>query len=143
LGFLTGTDTMPKPNKPLPDPQVIPDAQNEKRRIRSFSKSEKLRILSEADACAYGELGALLRRENIYSSQLKKWREQLAASGAEGLENTKAGRKPLREDKDIKSQYLEKEKTKLEKQLKQAKGLLELQKKAFALFEQMDSASQS
>jgi transposase-like protein len=132
---------MPKPNTVLPETQVIPDAKNEKRRIKSFSKAEKIRILAEADACAYGELGALLRREKIYSSQLKTWRMQLAASGHEGLENAKPGRKALKDDKDIKIQHLERENARLEKKLTQAQGLLDLQKKAFALFEQMSSAS--
>lgn len=132
---------MPKPETVLPEPEVIPNPQNEKRRIRKFSKSEKIRILAEADACGYGELGALLRREKIYSSQLKTWRMQLATSGQDGLENAKSGRKALKDDKEIKIQQLEKDKLRLEKKLTQAQGLLDLQKKAFALFEQMSSAS--
>jgi transposase-like protein len=132
---------MPKPETVLPEPEVIPNPQNEKRRIRKFSKSEKIRILAEADACAYGELGALLRREKIYSSHLKTWRMQLATSGQDGLENAKSGRKALKDDKEIKIQQLEKDKLRLEKKLTQAQGLLDLQKKAFALFEQMSSAS--
>jgi transposase len=49
---------------------------------RTFSKSEKLRILAAADACvAPGEIGALLRQEGIYWSHLATWRKQRQASG--------------------------------------------------------------
>lgn len=62
-----------------PDPEVVPVAKR-----RAFSKAEKLRILTAADACvAAGDIGALLRREGIYSSHLATWRKQrqLAADG--------------------------------------------------------------
>ncbi|MDP9312973.1 MAG: IS3 family transposase, partial [Chloroflexota bacterium] len=49
---------------PVPDPEVVPKADR-----RQFSASDKLRILEEADRCTEpGQLGALLRREGIYSS---------------------------------------------------------------------------
>ena len=55
-----------------PDPEVVPTAKR-----RSFSKAEKLRIVAAADACvAPGDIGALLRREGIYSSHLATWRKQ-------------------------------------------------------------------
>ena len=55
-----------------PDPQVV-----EKARRRRFTASCKLEILWQADACtAPGELGALLRREGLYSSHLVTWRRQ-------------------------------------------------------------------
>ena len=48
----------------IPDPEVVPMAQR-----RQFTAAEKLRILEEADACTEpGEIGALVRREGIYSS---------------------------------------------------------------------------
>jgi transposase-like protein len=53
-----------------PDPEVVPVAMR-----RRFSAQEKLRILEEADQCSEpGEIGALLRREGIYSSYLSRWR---------------------------------------------------------------------
>src|SRR5471030_2320539 len=59
-------------SKTVPDPQVI-----EKAARRRFSAADKLRILKEADACHKpGELGALLRREGLYSSSLTKLRQQ-------------------------------------------------------------------
>ena len=55
-----------------PDPEVVPTAKR-----RSFSKAEKLRIVAAADArVAPGDIGALLRREGIYSSHLATWRKQ-------------------------------------------------------------------
>lgn len=61
-----------------PDPEVVPIAKR-----RAFSKAEKLRILAAADACvAPGDIGALLRREGIYSSHLATWRKQRQTAGA-------------------------------------------------------------
>jgi len=93
---------MPKPESQIPDNQVLPDAQLEKRTRRRFSMEYKLRILAEADQCAHGELGQLLRRENLYSNQLRDWRKQLEAGGETALSKgvipqsaLKAGRKHI------------------------------------------------
>jgi len=59
---------MPKPATKLPNNQVKPNPSLEKRTRRKFSADYKLRIITEADACKHGELGALLRRENLYSN---------------------------------------------------------------------------
>lgn len=56
-----------------PNPEVSDHAHR-----RTLTAAYKLRILCEADRCAYGELGALLRREGLYSSQLALWRKQHA-----------------------------------------------------------------
>ncbi|QVL49480.1 MAG: hypothetical protein KFB96_02880 [Thiocapsa sp.] len=61
---------MPKSPGDVPNSQVTPPPELEKRTHRPFSPAEKLRILDEADACARGELGERLRREKLYSSQL-------------------------------------------------------------------------
>ena len=61
---------MPKSISERPDTQVTPEPAFEKRTRRQFKTEYKLRIIAEADACEYGELGALLRREKLYSSQL-------------------------------------------------------------------------
>jgi hypothetical protein len=63
---------MPKPvDLPLPKTEVTPDPEVEKRTRRTFSAEYKLRIIAEAAQCRHGELGALLRRENLYSNQLQ------------------------------------------------------------------------
>ena len=72
-----------------PDPEVVPMAKR-----RSFSKAEKLRILAAADACiAPGDIGALLRREGIYSSHLATWRKQRQLANAAQLVEGKRGPK--------------------------------------------------
>lgn len=115
----------------------MPDPVRDKRPYRSFTVEEKKRILAHADACQErGALGALLRRERIYSSQLQTWRRQLAAQGEAGLHNAPAGRQPLTDlpageagAKDRPIETLRREKTQLEQRLRLAEGLLELQKK--------------
>ena len=59
-----------------PDPEVMPQAKR-----RRFSAEYKLRAQAEADArTEQGEIGALLRREGLYSSHLDKWRKQVRAN---------------------------------------------------------------
>ena len=60
---------------------------------RRFSATYKLRILQEADHCAPGELGALLRREGLYSSHLTHWRKQREAGALVALTAQKRGPK--------------------------------------------------
>ena len=70
---------MPKPvDRELPETEVTPDPLVEKRARRAFTPEYKLRIIAEADRCEHGEIGALLRRENLYSNQLQTWRKLLA-----------------------------------------------------------------
>lgn len=79
---------MPKPPFNQESNQVTPKPELEKRTRRKFSMEYKLRILAEADACQHGDLGALLRRENLYSNQLRDWRAEFRKAGAEGLSKT-------------------------------------------------------
>jgi transposase len=135
---------MPKPPSDLPDTQVTPDPARDKRQYRSFTIEDKKRILAEAEACRErGELGAVLRRENIYSSQLQTWRRQLAARGEAGLQTAPAGRKPVMDAKDRQIETLRREKARLEQRLLVAEGLLEVQKKAFALLEHLNNEKPS
>ena len=76
------------PGNERPDPEVVPTAKR-----RSFSKAEKLRILAAADACVPGDIGALLRREGIYSSHLATWRKQRQLAGEALLVERKRGPK--------------------------------------------------
>jgi len=72
-----------------PDPEVVVKAQR-----RRFTAEYKHRILQEADACTHsGEIGALLRREGLYSSHLTTWRHQRARGELQGLTPAKRGRK--------------------------------------------------
>ena len=121
---------MPKPN-PNPETEVVPTPQNDRRQRKRFAPEDKTRILKEADACkARGELGALLRKEGIYSSHLTNWRAQLHREGAAGLTPKRPGPKPSKDEKDRRIEKLEKEKAKLEKELRISQKLIELQIKA-------------
>lgn len=101
---------------------------------RRFSAAEKQRILSAAEACAHGELGALLRREGIYHSQLSDWRAQRATSGSAGLHAKRPGPAPKLDAKDREILVLNSKVKKLEKELCIVNGLVELQKKVQAMF---------
>ena len=87
---------MPKPETKLPDGQITPDPQVEKRTRRAFSNEYKLRILAEADRSARGEIGQLLRRGKLYSSQLNAWRRELKNGGITRRGKTALGPKASR-----------------------------------------------
>ncbi len=101
---------------------------------RSFSAAEKLRIVKEAEACLAsgkrGALGAMLRREDIYSSLLTSWRTQLGAHGAAGLVAKKPGRRPKLTAAERRNVELTKRNAELERKLHIANVLIALQKKA-------------
>jgi len=109
-----------------PDPEVP-----EKKPRRKFTAKYKLRILAEADACTQtGQLGALLRREGLYSSNLTTWRQQRAQGILQAMSPKKRGRKrkqanPLAEQ----VAQLEKENRRLQDKLKKAETIIEVQKK--------------
>ena len=88
---------MPKPTTnvmSLPETEVKPDIVLEQRTRRKLTPEYKARILAEADQCQRGELGALLRREKLYSSQLTQWRRELTSDPMDGLRKTQPGPKP-------------------------------------------------
>ena len=106
-----------------PDPEVPAKAKR-----RRFGSEYRLKILKEADACkGSGEIGALLRREGLYSSQLTLWRRQREQGALEGLRARKRGPKPKAVDPRVKQ--LEKENARLQRKLKQADTIIEVQKK--------------
>ncbi len=111
---------------------------SDKAKRRRFSPAEKLRILEAADRCdKSGELGALLRREGIYSSHLAAWRKARRERGeSAGLEPQKRGPKGVRKDereRDVKVAKLERENARLARELERAKAIIEIQKKVAEL----------
>ena len=141
-----GSQIVPKPSR-VPDHDPSPGNERRqarpsgatletvpKRTRRVFSATDKLRIVKEADACVAsgkrGELGALLRREGIYSSHLSSWRTQFGAHGAAGLAAKKPGRKPRLTQAERRNEELVKRNAELERKLHVANVLIELQKKA-------------
>jgi transposase-like protein len=103
----------------------------EKARRRQFSAEYKKRVLEEADACSEpGAIGALLRREGLYSSHLVVWRRQRAEGTSEGLRPRTRGRKPQSQNPLAKKvAQLERENRRLERRLKQAEIIIDVQKK--------------
>lgn len=114
-----GTEEVPggvdgRAAKPAPDPELAERAQR-----RRFTAEYKLRILAEADEAIErpGELGALLRREGLYSSNLTKWRRQREEGALEGLSRAR-GRKPadpLERENALLRRRLERTEAELEK----------------------------
>ena len=121
--------------------EVKPLAEMKKKARRSYTTEYKLRMIAEADACQHGELGALLRREKLYSSQIRSWRKEMAKGGVEALGKSKPGpaSKKTPEHKLIERQ--EREIARLRKKLVVAEGCIELQKKALLMIEQLNSGS--
>ena len=96
-----------------PDPELI-----ERARRRRFTSAYKLAIVREADSLADrpGEIGALLRREGLYSSNLTKWRRQRDEGALEALSRTRGPKPP---------HPLEQENAQLKRRLAQAEAELE------------------
>lgn len=111
---------------PAPDPEVT-----DRPRRRTFSASYKLRVVREADACTEpGQVGALLRREGLYHSHLTKWRSKRAAGELQALAPRKRGRKPVaRNPLADEVARLQRDKAKLEEELRKARLIIDVQKK--------------
>ena len=118
------------PPPPRPDPEVVP---NTKR--RAFAAEYKLGIVAEADAAAAqpGAIGALLRREGLYSSHLVCWRRERQAGILKGLTPHKRGPKSKRNPQEEEMQKLRRENQRLTEELRKAAIVIDVQKKVGAL----------
>ncbi len=110
--------------------EVVPKAKR-----RQFTAAYKLKVLQDYEACKTGEKGALLRREGLYSSHLTSWRREQQA----GLKSKKRG--PKVDPQAVENARLQKENESLRKKLKQAKLVIEVQKKVSQLLEEMNPGS--
>lgn len=138
---------MPKPlcnpsSAPVPPVQTNEIKPPRTQGRRAFSPAEKLRIVRAADACVHGELGALLRSEGVYHTQIREWRTQLTSSIQSGLSARKPGPAPKLDARDAKIVLLDKQVVALKKELAIVVGLVELQKKVQALFTTMQPSAQ-
>ena len=107
----------------MPNTEVVAKAKRKR-----FTAAEKLRILREVDACqGSGEVGALLRREGIYSSYLTTWRRQRERGELDGLAPHKRGPKPNPEA--IELAKLRRENARLQERLRRAELIIDVQKK--------------
>lgn len=110
--------------------ELDPEVQEKKPR-RKFTAKYKLEILKKADACTQtGQMGALLRREGLYSSNLTTWRRQSDQGFLDAMSPKKRGRKkaernPLAQE----VARLQRENEKLKGKLKKAQTIIEVQKK--------------
>jgi len=102
---------------------------------RRFTAEYKLKILREAEACTEsGAIGALLRREGLYSSHLTTWRDQRERGELAGLTPKKRGPAPKPKNPLVsKVAALEREVTRLTARAQRAEDLVELQKKVAEL----------
>ena len=112
-----------------PNPEVA-----ERARRRQFSAAYKVRILREADACEPGQLGALLRREGLYSSHLTHWRQQRDRGLLAALAPQRRGR-PATRERDRELAQLRQENERLARKLAAAEAIIDIQKKVSALFD--------
>lgn len=119
------------------NPQASPDAEVlATARRRRFTAEYKLRIVEKADACSQsGELGRLLRREGLYSSQLAAWRKQREAGALAGL-NKKRGRRSTKSPLKEENKALRRRIDQLERKLNKAETIIEFQKKLAAILEE-------
>ena len=110
-----------------PNPEVV-----ERVGRRQFTAAYKVRILREADACEPGQLGALLRREGLYSSHLTHWRQQRDRGLLAALAPQRRGR-PARAAGEQELARLRQENERLTQKLAAAETVIDIQKKVSAL----------
>jgi transposase len=114
-----------------PDPEVVAKAKR-----RTYTAEYKQRILLEAEAAAAtrGGLGALLRREGLYSSLLTYWRRERAQGVLEALTPRKRGPKSKRNPLEEENQKLRRQNARLSEDLCKAQIIIDVQKKVAALW---------
>ena len=119
-----------KTNDQIPNSEVT-----EKPRRRRFTAAYKLKTLKQIEDCtAPGQVGALMRREGLYSSTITGWRRQRERGELDGLTPKKRGRKANPKDpKDRVISQLQRANKKLGQKLEQAKTVIEIQKKVSSL----------
>jgi len=108
----------------VPDPE-IPD----KAKRRTFTAEYKARILEETDKAPPGEIGAILRREGLYSSHLVTWRRDRERGGVEALAPKQRGPQPKRTPAEKEVEKLQRENARLQEELRKARLIIDVQKK--------------
>lgn len=121
------------PHGPIgsPNPELV-----ERPRRRRFTAAYKLEVLREADACTRpGEIGALLRREGLYSSHLTAWRKQREEGALKALSKSRGRPKPDPRDGQI--ERLRRRAERAEAELVTARKVIEVQGNVSALLEEL------
>jgi transposase-like protein len=121
----------------VPDPEVAA-----KPTRRQFTAEYKLRILREAESQReVGAIGALLRREGLYSTHLTTWRHQRESGALEAMKRRRRGRKPeASHAAHQRNLALEVENERLQERLRQAEAIIEAQKKLSEILAQSGAA---
>lgn len=118
--------TEPTGKKVSENPEVV-----EKAARRRFTTEYKQRIAMEAEQCSQpGELGALLRREGLYSSTVRQWRRQLQESSLSPSKKSTQKESPSQEIARLK-----RENDRLSEKLRQAELIIDVQKKVSELMQ--------
>ena len=118
-------DPQPQPAMTHPDPEVVAHAQR-----RRFTADYKQRILKEVDAAkGSGGIGALLRREGLYSSLLATWRNERDAGTRAALTPQRRGPKSKRHPLQDETDKLRRDNARLTEQLRKAEIIIDVQKK--------------
>ena len=113
----------------VPDPEVPA-----KPKRRQFTAEYKSSILDEVETCRdEGAIGAVLRREGLYSSHLTTWRRQREQGEREALTPKKRGRKSTANPLAEENQRLRTENIRLSRRLEKAELIIDVQKKVSAL----------
>ena len=123
-----------------PNPQV-----KHKSTRRAFTTAYKLSILDQTDQCqGVGEIGALLRREGLYSSHLSTWRRLRREGTLQALTNKKHGPKPTLSPADRRElEQLRRRNAKLEHELEKAHTIIDVQKKLSSILATMPNDKES
>jgi len=119
-------------SREVPDPELA-----ERPRRRRFGAEYKLRVLREAEACTRkGEIGALLRREGLYTSHLTAWRKQRDAGALEGLTPRKRGPRSASPEQ-VENERLRRALDRTQADLETARRVIEVQGNVSALLEDL------
>lgn len=121
---------------PLVGGAVPPHAvgMTEKARRRQFSAAYKRKILAEAATCRQpGELGALLRREGLYSSHLAAWRAAARSGALTGRSPRRGPARPAPAPQTARIRQLERQLTAALQRAERAEAIVDVQKKVAAL----------
>ena len=114
-----------------PDPELV-----ERPRRRTFTAEYKLGVLREADACSKpGEIGALLRREGLYTSHLSAWRKQRDEGALHALSKRRG--RPKVDPRDAQIERLRRRADRAEAELAKARKVIEVQGNVSALLEEL------
>jgi len=114
-----------------PEPELV-----ERPRRRTFTAAYKLKVLRETETCTKpGEIGALLRREGLYTSHLSAWRKQRDEGALKALSKPRGRPKPDPRDRGI--ERLRRRAERAEAELAKARKVIEVQGNVSALLEEL------